>query len=364
MRGGDAPARRDAGVETLRGLAILLMVGGHVVGTDGESGLRVADDSGWRYACYTLAPLRMPLFTAISGFVYALRPVAAGRLGAFRAGTSRRLLLPLLTIGLAFVLLRQVTPGVNAPLRPADLPWLLVIPYAHFWYVYALAWVFLLVGVLDAYGLLETRSRWGLMLAGAFALMASGLLATPVLGIGRAQYLLPYFILGVGVGRFGPSRDRTTALALTGLGAVGLIAHQGGWFGWWRLEGLREYLATSLLGAVAVVLLLSRRRAWRPLAALGAFSYGIYLMHVFGTAGARIVLQRAGVESVPVLAIAGLCAGLALPVVVERFAAPRPRLALLLLGQRPRHPLEYVPHAFAPPAPSQGNPPGVGTPPT
>lgn len=360
----DERAQKDAGVETLRGLAVLMMVAGHVVGADASSGLHVPDDSGWRHAYYTLVPLRMPLFTAISGFVYAMRPVRAGQLGAFAAGKLRRLLLPLLTIGLAFVLLRQVTPGVNTPLRPEDLPWLLVIPYAHFWFVYALAWIFLLVGALDAYGLLDTRARWVLVLAGAFSLMASGLLATPVLGIGRAQHLLPYFLLGLGVGRFGFARDHTTALALAGLGAIGLIWHQGVWFGWWQLEGLRGYLTTSLLGSVAVVLLLARRRAWRPLAALGAFSYGIYLMHVFGTAGARIVLQRAGIESVPVLAIAGLSAGLALPIAVERFAAPRPRLAMLLLGRRPRPPMEYIPHAFAPAAPSQENPPSVVTPPT
>jgi peptidoglycan/LPS O-acetylase OafA/YrhL len=341
------PPAKDDGVETLRGLAVLLMVAGHVIGNDAETGLRVADDSGWRYAYYTLAPLRMPLFTAISGYVYALRPLGAGGWSRFMAGKVRRLLIPLLVVGSAFVSLQFVTPGANSRVAVGDLPWLLVIPYAHYWYLYALAWVFLLVGTLDALRVLDRPWRWALLLAAALALMASGALATPVLGIGHAQYLLPYFLLGLGVRRFSLRRGWPVAVALAALGAAGLILHQGGWAGWWELEGLERYAVTTLLGAVGVVGLLTWRVPWRPLATLGTFSYGIYLMHVFGTAAARIALQRAGVTAMPIHLLAGVAAGVALPILIERTVARRPWLLLLLLGRRSRRAVPRQPDADA-----------------
>ena len=71
--GENGPARRgkDLHVETLRGLAILLMVAGHVIGNDSTHGMRVDDSSVWRSAWVSLEFLRLPLFTFLSGVVSA-----------------------------------------------------------------------------------------------------------------------------------------------------------------------------------------------------------------------------------------------------------------------------------------------------
>ncbi len=327
---------KDTSIETLRGLAVLLMVAGHVIGVDGESGLRVPDDSWWRHVYYTLAPLRMPLFTGISGFVYALRPATGRGWSRFMVGKLRRLLIPLLVVGTAFITVQLLVPETGTQLGARDLARSLVIPYAHFWYLYALAWVFLVVGTLDALGLLQRRWQLLLLLTGALVLRATGPLAIPVLGIWHAQYLLPYFLVGLGVQRFPLRRGWPHAVALFGLGVAGMALYQGHWFGRHWSNDLERYAVTTLLGAVGISGCLHYRLPWRPLAVLGSFSYGIYLMHVFGTAGARILLQRAGIESLTVLAVAGLVAGIALPIAVERAIERRPWLVLLVLGRRSR----------------------------
>jgi peptidoglycan/LPS O-acetylase OafA/YrhL len=284
------------------------MVVGHVIGSDSASGLRAPDGSGWRYAYYTLAPFRMPLFTAISGFVYALRPATAAGWRSFAAGKARRLLVPLCVVGSVFVTLQMLTPGTNARLRPADLPHLVIYPYAHFWYLYALAWIFLLVGACDALGQLRTVARWELLLGAALLVAGSGRLATAFLGLGQAQVLLPYFLLGLGLSRFGFATGSRLAAALLGAGGVGLVLYQGDWFGWWRLDPLGG---------------LAWRVTWRPLAVLGGYSYAIYLMHVFGAAGARIALHDLGVSRLPVLVVPSLVAGLAFPILVQELAMRR-----------------------------------------
>ncbi len=76
-------AKQDNSVQTLRGFAIILVVMGHVIGYKGDEGMKVADDSFWRYMYYTLEYFRMPLFTVISGWVYTLRPVSKETIGKF-----------------------------------------------------------------------------------------------------------------------------------------------------------------------------------------------------------------------------------------------------------------------------------------
>src|SRR5687768_14878195 len=96
-----APARArstDVGIQGLRTIAIVLMVAGHIIGAP-DTGLRLPEDSGWRAANMWLEVLRMPLFAALSGFVYALRPpVGPAGLPRLARGKVRRLLVPLVVV--------------------------------------------------------------------------------------------------------------------------------------------------------------------------------------------------------------------------------------------------------------------------
>ena len=56
-------------VQSARGLACLLLVTYHVIGSDVDSGIHVDDESLWRYFTDLFLPIRMPLFTFLSGFV-------------------------------------------------------------------------------------------------------------------------------------------------------------------------------------------------------------------------------------------------------------------------------------------------------
>ena len=88
---GLSHADESARIQSLRGLACLLLVGFHVVGVDSAAGLRFADDSLPRLATSLLIHVRMPLFTFLSGFVYAYRPVARGQALAFAKKKALRL---------------------------------------------------------------------------------------------------------------------------------------------------------------------------------------------------------------------------------------------------------------------------------
>lgn len=65
---------KNLSIETLRGIAILLVVIGHVIGSAPDGGMKIDFPHPLRYFYVWIDYIQMPLFTAIAGWVYALKP--------------------------------------------------------------------------------------------------------------------------------------------------------------------------------------------------------------------------------------------------------------------------------------------------
>lgn len=151
-------SKKDTSIETLRGLAIILVVMGHVIGSAADGGMKVADDSFLRHLYYTFQYLRMPLFTVISGWVYALWPAQNGQIIDFNIKKIRRLLIPLFLVGGIYYTMQSVIPGTNFSYELKDIWRILVFPYTFYWYLQSLFIVFVLISFVDAYGLINKFS--------------------------------------------------------------------------------------------------------------------------------------------------------------------------------------------------------------
>jgi fucose 4-O-acetylase-like acetyltransferase len=328
------PAKKDLSIETLRGVAITLMVLSHVVGDDSTRGLHVDDDSLLRYLCFSTQHLRMPLFTVISGFVYAMRPVAWSSAHRFMQGKARRLLLPLLTVATVQYLFQNATPGANHHGSFGDVWRIYVFSYDQFWFLQALFSVFLLTVFLEGYELLSTEIRWLGCLTGA-ALISHFTPGTDVFSLGGFLYLLPYFLLGCGLQRYHDLFLRRPVLL--GAGALlfcGVLVQQAAWFLGMSISLAQTSWLGMCIGMGGAVILFAIHPSSTTLARLGNYSFVIYLFHVFATGGSRIILQQCGISHVVVLLAAGLALGLCLPIVVEHIVARYPLLGALLLGRR------------------------------
>lgn len=324
----------DEGTETLRGIAILLMTAGHVIGHNGSAGMQVADDSAWRHFYVSLQFLRMPLFTVISGYVYAIRPVEAGAAGTFLRRKLRRLLLPMVTVGTAFFLLRMVLP-THHPGQLVDIWRIYLYPYAHFWYLQALLLVFVVAVPLERLGALESLAGWALCTAGAAAVLFFFPFFVSFFSFQRFLYLLPFFLFGIGLRRFPVLlRDSRVSMAALALLAGGVVFQQLAWYG--VIAGIPSPSSPVgvTVGLSAALLLFRFRAGVGPLVRLGGFAYGIYLLHLFGTAGSRILLTRIGIRDPVVVFAAGLTAGVAVPVLIEVVLRRSYWATLLTLGQR------------------------------
>lgn len=312
------PPSKDQRVETVRGLAILLMVAGHVIGFRAHLGMRVDDDSWWRLGYRTVEVLRLPLFTVISGYVYAMRPVTREQLATFLRGKVRRLLVPLVVTGGAFYVVRALMPGVNDP-RPLTGIWrILLFPYAHYWYLQALLVVFALVALVDCMRAMERLPAFFAWLGAAVLFSYSPASSVALFSLSGAAYLLPFFVLGVGLNRFGEKLRAPWVVGVIALLAVLAVGgRQLALLGAWSYPATRTALLSVVGGMALSALLIYRMPTWRPLARLGHYSYGIYLLHVFGSAATRIALHRLGVEQLWLHFVAGMAVGVGAPVVAE-----------------------------------------------
>lgn len=313
-------------IQTLRGLACVLLVLYHVVGADASSGLRV-QDSALRWLNDGLAYLRMPLFTFLSGWVYGLRPFA-GDSQAFLMGKVRRLLIPMLVVGTLFALLQSWKLGANATLGPWYL--LHVLPVAHFWFLESLFWIFLLIWALERWKLIAEPKAYLLVFALACAtyLNVGGWYWFSIAG---AIYLLPYFLTGLAFSRFPLQaylanpwvRFGLLCLATVAVLSVGMpVPNQD-----------RQTLAVLVSGISLCALSLSLRWSVSWLERIGSHSYAIYLFHIFFTAPVRIGMHALQVNDLALHILTGLLVGLMGPVLLDRIACGFKWPALLLLGK-------------------------------
>lgn len=334
-----AAIKKDQSIETLRGLAIILVVMGHVIGSGSDGGMRVGDDSFLRHVYYTFEYLRMPLFTVISGWVYALRPAQHGTLLDFNIKKVRRLLIPLVMVGGAYYIIQSFVPGTNFSYDLKDIWRILIYPYTFYWYLQALFLVFLVVAFVDSYG-------WANRFGGFLGLLVFSLLLLFVrdqfiaesfpnyFGFKGAIYLLPFFVIGVGIQRFKKQFSNRLFVWLNAVILVaGLVIQQLIWYDVIRYELSSSGGLGLIIGVTGVIICLRIHFTARWLVWMGSYAYTIYLFHSFGTSGGRIILNQLGIVSTPLVFFTSLLLGLFLPVLIE-FILDRYQLTrLLFLGR-------------------------------
>lgn len=330
--------KKNASIETLRGAAIILVVFGHMIGIEKTGGMKVSDDSIYRYLYYTLEYIRLPLFTVISGWVYANKPVSDFDTSKFLKGKFRRLIIPMLVIGTLLFLFRMFIPGTNSKPEVTDLPRILWLPYDVYWYLFSLFLIFVVISILDTRPFFQSFKGWATVLLCALTfLFVSENFLDPVPNIFSfkgAAYLFPFFLIGIGIHRFkNVLLHRKATLPVLLVFIASIIVQQIVWF-----ENLTMQEKHSLLGmtvGISGILLLFRLQFKNNLLIwIGSYAYGIYLFHVFFTGGSRIILTRIGINHQATVLISGVLIAVIASILIEILISRSPLLRFYLLGLR------------------------------
>lgn len=304
---------RIAWIDDARGIGIALVVVGHVLrGLIAASILPdsppVAFGDAWIYAFH------MPLFFFLSGMFGPRnldRPTRPFLQRELRSIAYPYLVWSVLQAGIQIVLAGHTNhaASVSDLLR---IPW---VPVMQFWFLYALFLIVLFVHALRRLGLSYPQ----------VALVTLVLeVATRFVSLGswgvlyEAVHNAPYFAFGAALGPALLSRAPTLrpgrAFAAASLGFAALAACIFAGLG---PAGLVGYALASLgiASALSLAIGLGRERWLEGIRTLGVHSLPIFVAHTLGSAFARIALRALfGVESAAVHLVAGVSAGLLLPV--------------------------------------------------
>ncbi len=323
-RGTDVPANMDS----VRGLACLLIIALHVVGDTATNGLHLPMTSNWHYAMRSVEFLRIPLFTALSGYLYAGKRLAREDFSRFWIKKIRRLVIPLLFVTVVELGLRHRAYGDETPL------WVAVFfSFVHLWYIQALILLFVVISILDIYIRPSVNALILISLATIMVAQAGVELPT-FFSLYGVCYLGPYFLFGIILReRHMLLNNRQVGSVALGVVVIVLLAQQLGLWGVTVGVDLVQ-LPAALAGMGFVFILLQRFPRIGMLAAIGEYSYTIYLWHIIASAGVRHAAMSAGISNLPLIFSLCFLAGLIAPIALYHIARRIPLISTAVTGER------------------------------
>lgn len=177
--------KRIEEIDFLRGFAICMVVLGHAVIEFPVNISQVSWCSWLRYGIYSF---HMPLFFAVSGFVYH-----CSSYGCYVRSKTCRILIPYILFGAASVLLHLAAPSlVNGVEAPKESVIRILIHGGDYWFLYTLYCIFLLFPPITA--VLKERSL--ILLSAAIIALQCFVNLPEYLTLAQIAYYLPWFVAG------------------------------------------------------------------------------------------------------------------------------------------------------------------------
>ncbi len=273
--------KRMVWMDHARGMGVILVVFGHMLGGVKRAGL-FPDGALALWMDYTLYTFHMPLFFFLTGLnvQHSLRRGA----GPFLASKGWTLAYPyvlwsLLQGGVLLLLAHDA----NNPVTPGDLAAIWHRPIGQFWFLYALMICHLLVVLVPGRAALAGLAAVGFV---AFQFLP----VRPDLSL--TLHHLPFYVAGLYGVPLMAWRPRRGGVMLAGIGVVfaAAVAFAG------LASGMDEQgwaaLPACVLGISGVVLASKLLGPVRWLAAVGAMSMTIYVLHIMAGSGMRLALVK------------------------------------------------------------------------
>lgn len=297
-------------------ICTFLVVFYHVVGINERNGLNLPNSSFWHAFNDFLDPLRMPMFAFLAGFSFWTMRTADTAPGQFAQTLLRQLLVPTIAAILAFAVVSTVISTPFAIRTPADALELLYLPYAHFWFIMSLTLILIGSYTLFRYAPVPLILVCGLAV---LFLLFRVRVVPDVWAVSNAMILTPMFTLGYLYARNSAWVLERRVIIWGGAAiivtAASLLLPDD------PLAPLARRLVWVGLGLAMIALCLGLARHIPGLKFFAPYAFFIYLWHIFGTSGMRRAMDIAGVDEVSLRLIAGLLAGIFLPVLLYHVLA-------------------------------------------
>lgn len=333
------PARLNW-IDYARGIAIILVLYRHVFEGIKESGIDIEQFQFLEYTNIFFFSFRMPLFFIVSG-VFISNSLKKRGLLKFADARARMILYPYfvwgflqLTLQMVFTRYTNGHPTISSYLHLFYLPREL----AQFWYLAALFNVSILYALSKWYLKLEAIHN---ILLGLVLFYFSSVFYQEDI---KASFLFDifhnyiFFAVGDMVSKYLLDKNnfaRFSSGKLLAIMTIPFLAAQY-YFLWANVHNTTSkymfveyyqpyvYLLIAIIGCAFIINLtffLQKKDVLKWLTSLGRHSLYIYVAHVIAFAGVRIFMSNIlGIQNVPILLMAGITAGLLLPLLLYKLA--------------------------------------------
>ncbi|MFV0463465.1 MAG: acyltransferase family protein [Nostocoides sp.] len=319
---------RDRSIDVAKGIAIIMIVLGHVLRGLVAAGVMDSQSSAYRITDRAVYLVHLTMFALLSG-LFVRRGVERHGAGGYIVRRDVLLLWLLLVWSIIQGSVKVAAGGlINAPIRPIDLL-MFWRPDGQLWFL----WWLILVTTITA-----LVRPWSSPLRAVALLASTSILTLATWGVGFGAVPLigiqiaPFFVLGTILGAAGyaaawSDRRRTGTIAGAGVAAwlaiscfIDATPPTGEGFAS-DLGTIAWGVAGTLLGTtglLALATLLTSGTSW--LALCGRRSLEIFLAHIIVASGARIGLVRLGVDGALINVLVGTVLGVSVPVMLAALA--------------------------------------------
>jgi hypothetical protein len=314
---------KDQSIETLRGLAILLVVAGYIIKDDlGHNGHTLIS-SALKFSYYLLKPIRMPLFTVISAYLYAEKPAIRETFKRLVTGKARRIMIPFTVVSaMQYTFYHLVHVKGQHPLH--EIYRVYLWPFEQFWFLYSIFCIFILVGFMDSIKALDSFKKWSLWFVFALTLNAA-FEPTHLFSINGTNYLLPFFLMGYGIRRY--TKELFTPRMVAIYMGIAMTAYSYYVSMYVRHLTDNPKIVALFISISAVPLILHFRRTVPFFAKIGYYAFGIHIFNKISSTFPRLIFEHYGIKEDGILFVTYLTSGIVfsigLQLLAEQFSFTR-----------------------------------------
>ncbi|MCO0831687.1 acyltransferase [Fructobacillus sp. W13] len=298
--------KRIEWVDVAKAVGILLVVYGHVLLGAHDAGLW-SDTLNYRIQHSVIYTTHMPLFFFLSGIFAVKWGKRAAKTAVWQK--IRTLIIPYFIWGIfQAVVMQAVAKNTNNGQGLSNaftLPWM---PYAQFWFLYDLFWIFLI------YYLAVNVMKMGKKVLFVFSFIL--FLLSPWLHtweVWRIFYHLIFFVAGTFVLE---QQDQLNQIKLLPSFIAAVILNVV-YFMLPANQELTTFVSFFVaMSGIAFLINLSKllKHSWIDF--VGRNSMAIYVLHIIFTAGSRVFLMKLGLTALPFVLTVGLLAGMIGPLII------------------------------------------------
>lgn len=266
---------------------------------------------------YAIYLFHMPLFFIISGYLYSISKKINGIKDYFKFAIKKiiNLGIPYLAFSIIFILLNYFSSGTNSEYSLKDIVYLYQNPIAHFWFLYDLIIIFLLIPILEI--LIKSKKVLLIfLLIGKVIFTIFNLkivLITAFFNDAFYFYIGNYLIKNINKNKVRLRTKYLIGISFVGLSIICYVFENNNSYTFILLV-LKIVLA--VLGSYEVLSIIKKNNG-KVLNIFGKYSFQIYLMHTIFSAFIRIVLIKFGIYNFFIHFTLGMIFGVGIPIVIS-----------------------------------------------